>query len=106
MKNLQQKIILGFGKEFKSRLTLGSSFMNHKDIQKIYLQACKFRSWLLYFHLKTQSLYSAFLMPCCCCKELNLNLQQEKANHDLEFDDHLIIDNFAGANTFNFIGMN
>jgi len=43
MKNLQQKIILGFGKEFKSRLTLGSSFMNHKDFEKIYLQACKFR---------------------------------------------------------------
>lgn len=85
----------GFGKEFKARLTLGSYLMNHNNFENIYLQACKFRSWLQHFHLTTLSLGDVILMPCCCCEALDL--YQEKSNHDLSYDDHLMIDNFVGT---------
>ena len=86
---------LGFDKEFKARLTLGSYLMNHDNFENIYLQACKFRSWLQHFHLTTLSLGDAILMPCCCCEALDL--YQEKSQHDLSYDNHLMIDNFVGT---------
>ena len=86
---------LFFDKEFKARLTLGSYLMNNDNFENIYLQACKFRSWIQHFHLSTLSLGDVILMPCCCCEALDL--YQEKSNHDLSYDNHLMIDNFVGT---------
>ncbi len=85
----------GFNKEFKTRLAIGSYLMNHDNFENIYLQACKFRSWLQHFHLSTLSLGDVILMPCCCCEALNLF--QEEINYDLSYDHHLMVDNFVGT---------
>lgn len=81
-----------FGQEFKSRLVIGSYLMNEKNFVQIYTQACKFRKLIQEKQLSSFKLTDAILMPCCCSEAIDLN--DDKQN--LDYDNHLIMDNFTG----------